>query len=182
MRNLLYLLFFVSFGINAQEIPLKKEIEIVLGDDTFKFDEIVYYKINKSFNASNLKFKKNHSPKKKLIYEIVKGSAPKSITDTFFMNDLEKLSFHKEKLNIAQYPKIVEIYTRGSRRYDTSCVKTFRDILVFKKNNNIVGMSKICFDCGWETTFFNEQKYSNLIDITYFEELENLLNSKVNSN
>ncbi|TDX87215.1 hypothetical protein [Epilithonimonas xixisoli] len=97
------------------------------------------------------------------------------------MKDLEKLNFHKEKLEVAKYPKIVEIYTRGSAHYDTSCVKTFRDILVFKKNNKIVGVSKICFDCGWETTFFNEHTYYNLIDITYFEELEILLNSKANS-
>ena len=88
----------------------------------------------------------------------------------------------KEKLEAAQYQKIVDIYTRGSAHYDTSCVKTFRDILVFKNKNKIVGISKICFDCGWETTFFNEHHYYNLIDITYFEELENLLNSKPNSN
>ena len=160
---------------------IKKRTEIILAD-TIKFDEIVYYKINKSFNTFRFKYKKKHSPKEKLIDEILNGGTPRTVSDTLFVKDLEKLNFHKQKLDVAQYPKIVEIYKRGSRRYDTSCVKTFRDILVFKKNNKIVGMSKICFDCGWETTFFNEHRYSNLIDITYFEELENLLNSKANSN
>ena len=181
MKNLFYLLFFVGFGIKAQEIPFKKDTEIVL-DVAIKFDEIVYYKTNKSFNADNLKFKKNHSSKKKLIYEIVKGGIPKSISDTLFVKNLESLNYHKEKLEVVQYQKIAEIYTRSSAHYDTSCVKTFRDILVFKNNNKIVGISKICFDCGWETTFFNQKRYYNLIDITYFEELENLLNSKPNSN
>ncbi|MBP6576210.1 MAG: hypothetical protein KA232_03235 [Chryseobacterium sp.] len=181
MKNLFFLLFFLGIGIKAQEISFKKDSEIVL-DVTIKFDEIVYYKTNKSFNAYKLKYKKNHSTKKKLIYDIVKGSTPKSISDNLFVKDLEKLNFHKEKLEAAQYQKIVDIYTRGSAHYDTSCVKTFRDILVFKNKNKIVGISKICFDCGWETTFFNEHHYYNLIDITYFEELENLLNSKPNSN
>ncbi|TDX87214.1 hypothetical protein [Epilithonimonas xixisoli] len=62
MKNLIYFLFFVGFGIKAQEIPLKKEIKIILAD-TIKFDEVVYYKTNKSFNADNLKLKKNYSPK-----------------------------------------------------------------------------------------------------------------------
>ncbi len=181
MKNLIYYLFFVSLGIKAQEIPLNKDTEIVLGNDTIKFDEIVYYKINKSVNTHRLRYKKNHSAKKKLIYEVVFGDAPNSISDTLFVKDLEKLNFHKEKLEITQYQKIAEIYTRGSKRYDVACVTTFRDILVFKKNSRIIGLSKICFDCGWETTIFNGNQYYNLINYTYFEELEKLLNSKVNS-
>ena len=167
-----------NFHLYENELnSLKKDTEIAL-DVAIKFDEIVYYKTNNSFNAYHLKFKKNHSDKKKLIYDIVKGTTPKSISDTLFVKDLEKLNFHKEKLEVAQYQKIAEIYSRGSAHYDTSCVKNFQDILVFKKNNTIIGISKICFDCGWETTFFNEHHYYNLIDITYFEELENLLKSK----
>ena len=180
VKNLIYLLFFVGFGIKAQEISLKKDTEIILGD-TIKFDEIVYYKINTSFNTFRFRYKKKYSPKKKLIHEIVSGDVPKSIRDTLFVEDLEKLNFHKEKLEIYQIQKIAEIYSRGSRNYDVACVKNFRDILVFKKKNTIIGVSKICFDCSWETTLFNEYRYYNLIDITYFEELEKLLNSKLNS-
>lgn len=183
MKNLIYLLFFIGFGIKAQEIPFKKDTEIVLGkNNKIKFDEIVYYKTNKSFNTFRFKYKKKDAPKKKLIDEIVFGGSPKSISDTLFVKDLEKLNFHKEKLDVTRYQKIAEIYSRGSSNYDVACVTTFRDILVFKKQNKIIGVSKICFDCSWEQTFFNDKSYYNLIDITYFEELENLLNSKPNSN
>lgn len=184
MRNLIYILFFVGCGAvkPLEEAPVKQNTEIILGNDTIKFDEIVYYKINKSFDAFRFSHKKKYSPKEKLIDKIVTGDAPKSISDTLFVKDLENLNYHKEKLGVAQYPKIVEIYTRGSAHYDTSCVKTFRDILIFKKNNKIIGVSKICFDCGWEETFFNQNRYYNLIDISFFEELQNILNSKVNLN
>ena len=57
VKNLIYLLFFVGFGIKAQEISLKKDTEIILGD-TIKFDEIVYYKINTSFNTFRFRYKK----------------------------------------------------------------------------------------------------------------------------
>lgn len=178
MKNLFYLLFFAGFGIKAQEVSFKKNGEIILRKDTVRFDEIIHYKMNKSFSGDNLRFKKHLSARKKIIYGIVKADVPRTVSDTLFVKDLEKLNFHKERLEIAQYPKIAEIYSRGSGNYETACVKTFRDILVFKKNNKIVGISKICFDCGWESTFFNEKRFNNLIDITYFEELENLLNSK----
>lgn len=184
MRNLFYILFLISCGLAKSQgkAPLKQNTEIVLGKETVKFDEIVYYKINKSFNTYNLKYKKDYSPKKKLVYEIVKGNTPRTMSDTLFVKNLERLNYYKENLTIPQYQKIAEIYSRGSGNYDTSCGKTFRDILVFKKNNKIIGVSKICFDCGWETTVFNENRYYNLIDIAFFEELENILNSKINSN
>ena len=137
--------------------------------------------MNRSFNTHRIK-SGNKSAKKKLIYEIVRGTIPNNLNDTLFVKNLEKLNFHKEKLEISQIQKIDEIYSRGSGNYGVACVKTFRDILVFKRKNTIIGVSKICFDCSWEKTFFNEHWYSNLIDITYFEELENLLNSKSNSN
>lgn len=73
---------------------------------------------------------------------------------------------------------MAEIYECGSAKFDVACKQTYRDILIFKKNNKNVGISKICFSCGWETTFFNKHFYSNLISLYDINELENTLKRK----
>lgn len=166
----------ISCGVQQSKVPLKKETKFALGQDTVKFDEINYYKLDKYFDEFYLK-NYHKSPKRKIIYNIVYGDTPKTVSDTLFVKDLEKYHFHQAHLEISKYQKIAEIYANGSIKYDVTCKVTFRDILVFKKNNKIVGISKICFGCDWETTFFNENRYYNLVSIDKFKELENLLNS-----
>lgn len=175
----LFLLFIlISCGVQKSEISFKKETKFSLGEKQIvKFDEINYYKLDKSFDEFYL-INHHKSKKRKLLYDIVYGEAPRTVSDTLFVKDLEKNHYHKVKLNPSNYQKIAKIYTYGSRRYDVTCKLIFRDILVFKKDNKIVGISKICFGCGWETTYFNELFYNNLIPIDKFVEFENLLNSK----
>ena len=180
MKYLFFLLIsiFVSSQVNKPENSLKNETIINLGNsDTIKFDEIVYYKINQPYKKYNLK-RNSKSSKRKLKYEIIYGSIPRTVEDTLFVKDLEKYNYHKIDLNNSNFKKIAKLYESGSRKYDVTCKLIFRDILVFKKSNKIVGISKICFGCGWETTYFNEHFYNNLIPIDKFVEFENLLNSK----
>ena len=166
----------ISCVIQQSKVPLKKETNFALGENEIvKFDEIYYYKIDKSFDEFYLS---NHhkSKKRKAIYDIVYGNTPRTVSDTLFVKDLEKYHYDKVVLDASKYQKIAKIYAYGSIKYDVACKVIFRDILVFKKNNKIVGISKICFGCGWETTFFNQKSYYNLISMNKFDELENLLN------
>lgn len=105
MRNLLYLLLFVGSGISAQENSLKKDYEIVLDKkNTIKFDEIVYYKMNRSFNTHRIK-NGNKSAKKKLIYEIVRGTIPNNLNDTAVCEKLRKTKFSQRKIRNFPNPK-----------------------------------------------------------------------------
>ena len=166
----------IGCGVQKSNVLLKKETNFALGENEIvKFDEINYYKFDKSFDEFYL-INHHKSSKRKAIYDIVYGNTPKTVLDTLFVKDLEKYHYHKKHLENSKYQKIAEIYANGSRQYDVTCKVTFRDILVFKKNNKIVGISKICFGCGWETTFFNQKRYYNLVSIDKFDELENILN------
>ena len=177
MKFIFYILCFALIGCGVQQskVLFKKETKFALGQDTVKFDEINYYKLDKYFDEFYL-INHHKSPKRNAIYDIVYGNMPRNVSDTLFVKDLEKYHYHQTHLETSRYQEISKIYAYGSKRYDVACKVTFRDILVFKNKNRIVGISKICFGCEWETTFFNENRYYNLVSIDKFDELENLLN------
>lgn len=57
--------------------------------------------------------------------------------------------YFKKKINSTKFEALNKIfiekpYEEGSAR---ACIPVFRDILIFKKNDKITGMMKICFNC-----------------------------------
>lgn len=78
--------------------------------------------------------------------------------DLAAIQNIEKLYLIKRRLPNAAVTKISEIYYDGYNFTKTRCVPVYRDILVFKKNDSVVGLSKICFDCDIQHTI---DKYGN---------------------
>ncbi len=64
----------------------------------------------------------------------------------------------KELINSELYPKINEIHKNDISFEDSKCIPIYRDILVFKKNDSIVAISKICFDCEMQYTLKSNQE------------------------
>jgi len=82
--------------------------------------------------------------------EIIYGSKPDNITDTLFIQDLEKYGF--TSMNIThKHHSINELFKDRRGLFISisrfACVHIFRDILVLKKDNKIVGVVKVCFEC-----------------------------------
>ena len=97
--------------------------------------------------------------------------------DSKFHEDLIKVGFKKSEIEKAKFSKLKDIlkYEFNIKIGKSRCETTYRDILVFQKNNKIVGVVKICFGChkycsiGENLPDFNFEKYT---------ELETLLKNK----
>lgn len=176
MKYCSFIVLILLLNCNTKKVVdnSKQNTVIKLGDEVIHFDIIDYYRIKKSYADVD---ERNFSEKDEM-KEVIFGNIPFKNTDTLFVNKLDDKYFQKVKMDSFDYYKIAEIYECGSAKFDVACKQTYRDILIFKKNNKNVGISNICFSCGWETTFFNEHFYSNLISLYDFNELENTLKRK----
>ena len=86
----------------------------------------------------------------------------------------------KELINSELYPKINEIYKNDISFEDSKCIPIYRDILVFKKNDSIVAISKICFDCEMQYTLKSNQEIIE-IDNENILKLKGILNHRSES-
>jgi len=116
----------------------------------FDYDEIDHYHINMEENSiMTLDTIPNRSKKDQLKLDILINKTPKDINDTEFIKSLDKLGFKKSVIKAQNFKKINEIFIEKtvSEILEYACVPVYRDILVFKKGEKIIGMAKICFDC-----------------------------------
>jgi len=70
--------------------------------------------------------------------------------DTTIFSNLHVLGYVQTDLPGELFSRLNEIFC--FRKHETisigRCMPVFRDILLFKKDNRIVGTARICFDCG----------------------------------
>lgn len=93
--------------------------------------------------------------------------------DTKFHEELTKVGFKKSEIEKVKFSKLKEIlkYEFNIEIGTSRCETTYRDILVFQKNNKIVGVVKICFGCkkycsiGENLPDFNFEKYKELEEL-----------------
>jgi len=116
----------------------------------FQFDKIEHYFL--SIDESTLmkmdeKETKTEKEKKQLALLI--QYTPDTLSDTPVLKNLKLLDFRKNDIPADKFEQIREIFcNRDSKEIvATSCIAIYRDILIFKKNNKIVGTAKICFEC-----------------------------------
>lgn len=122
----------------------------IQGKKFFDYDEIDYY-----FNdydaakLSDLYDNQSRSELDCLKTEIVIGDIPKDITDLSFIDHLEKIGYKKSRVEQSKFSDIDKIFFEKTAKESlvTACVHVYRDILIFRKNNKVVGTAKICFDC-----------------------------------
>lgn len=90
--------------------------------------------------------------------------------DSKFHKELASVGFEKSEIEKDKFSKLKEIlkYEFNVKIGTSRCETTYRDVLVFQKNNEIVGVVKICFDChqycsiGENLPDFNFDKYNEL--------------------
>lgn len=80
---------------------------------------------------------------------IILGNFPKSIADSTFVRDLKKIGYNKKQVSEQYFPELDKIfsYQRAFSLTSTACSPIYRDLLIFRNNNSIVGIAKICFEC-----------------------------------
>jgi hypothetical protein len=127
-----------------------------LGDYYFDFDEIDHYSIEieeddifNNLDASNL------SEIEVLQNDLLISNTPKSVTDTLFLKNIDKTNYSKNDVSQEELSLINDIFREKSHKNPSwfACIAVYRDILIFRKQGKIVGISKICFHCSQNEIF-----------------------------
>jgi len=176
-------LIILSFPYNSLIDNSKNEVETKMNNYFFEFDELFHYRteINQSVLLAR-EGDKNLSPNEQLQIDLIIREKPYSIEDTLFITQLEDIGFKKKKIHKNQFEIINEVFKEkedyGALAIIYECIPKYRDILIFKKNDKIIGMAKVCFSCDQNKiygTTANTEKFG--LDGDYAK-LNELLNGK----
>ena len=149
--------------------------------DYFKFDEVVHFKLNPNINNDSIFPNKIKSEIDSLRKQIIIGDRPDKISDSIFINDLEKIGFAKIKIDSFSNEKINDIYQKKSSPFfktSMACEAVYRDILIFKKNQKTIGFSKICFECDKSINIGFNGKLASFERKSDFENLKKVLENE----
>ncbi|KIA99275.1 hypothetical protein OA93_06505 [Flavobacterium sp. KMS] len=133
--------------IPKENIAQKKELK-----KFYESDKIDHYYLDISEDAFFSLMKKENKTQddKSLAQLLVASNYPNSISQPNFESDLKKFHFAKHELNKEKKKEIENIFSQqDSLRYEyAGCLPKYRDIFIFKKNDSIIGIAKVCFGCG----------------------------------
>jgi hypothetical protein len=147
----------------------------------YDFDKITHYSINIGESEFfEIVGKNSKSKKEQLLINILLNETPTTIRDTLFLNKLNDIGFVEKTISKGRYENIKEIFCEKThfKNEATSCIAVYRDILVFKKNSKIVGIAKICFECGKDYMVGTNANTSEFGQSGDYEKLYELLNQK----
>lgn len=148
----------------------------------FQFDEIVYYRLDENFVDLNKDAKEVNTLDTTNIavyqFNVINSSIPLDLNNNLLENKLKQIGYSKFEIPIKYYKEIDEIFSYKDYKdaFNVGCLPWYRDILIFKMENKIVGVAKICFQCGQhvitgtigETQWFgNDGDYEKLEKILY---------------
>jgi hypothetical protein len=117
----------------------------------FQFDQIEHFKNEIDENKIlNFGAKSKNTPKEKKLMKILLEDNLDNLVDTTILENLQNIGFQKKQIPQNKFEEINEIFheKKHSEVIEMSCVAIYRDILIFKMNDKIVGTAKICFGCG----------------------------------
>ena len=149
-RYLIVLLIFLMISCKSKE---EKRF--------FDFDSIEYYSLNKEKEKELIENNRkdvNNSLFNKIIY----SDFPTELTNTVFYKTINSDGFSKFELSQkdVEYLKndvFKEKFSLKMFEMVKGCAPEYRDILIFKKKNEISGIAKICLFCG-EFYFVSSKK------------------------
>ena len=117
---------------------------------TVKFDEIIHYKLD-TLAVDEID-----------INDILSGEAIQNISDTLIIDQFTEFGFVRSEVGKSDYIKLHQVLTSNQNTIDnTKCLPIYRDFLILKNKNKIVGIFKICFECSqlnYLDAFTNEER------------------------
>ena len=120
------------------------------GKKFFDYDEIDHYSTNfDDEKIGELFDNKSKSEIDSIKMGVILDKIPNNISDLSFIQKLERIGYKKSIVDKSKFKYIDKIFVEKSVRENiaTACIYVYRDILIFKKENKVIGTAKICFDC-----------------------------------
>jgi len=137
----------------------------------FDFDQVVHY----SFKNARTHFDCNTGViLEDFGCEIVNHVRPMKISDSLFIDSLHLLGYSKTEIDTSKYIKLKQVFSETKPPlFDSysACEPIYRDILIFKKSNQITGMAKICFECSQKVIIGNKVKVNGNFDYSTLNEI-----------
>lgn len=128
----------------------KKKSSVSTDLPFFHFDKVEYYHptITKE-ELHSIIMKPNKTREEQALLQIVTGDIPVSIKDTMFIKNMEILNFKKDTIDTKMNLKISHLFSlrEATESKPKTCNTEFSNILIFRRNNHIIGMAKIDFNC-----------------------------------
>ncbi|MCZ8170011.1 MAG: hypothetical protein O9297_07840 [Flavobacterium sp.] len=144
----------------------------------FEFDTVIHYSKNITGDSISYIYNKEKSdPKYKLYRKIFESEYPKKLSEKSIEKELVEFGYIANVLSQTQKKDINFLFSKyvNDEYIFQGCIPVYRDILIFKKNEEVIGIAKICFDCKMLYIVGSNKKYSNLVDFSEFKKLNDLL-------
>ncbi|MBW8362021.1 MAG: hypothetical protein K0M56_07540 [Kaistella sp.] len=150
---LLFLVFFLMV-LNCKKNSSEKPIQKITVEQNiqpfFDYDKIEYYhsNIDNSLNGLNEIYDKlEENQIDSLQFKVLIGNVPENNIDSGSVNKLNQIGFRKIPLSDKKQNELKVIFVAKNRKSEPKdgLKPIFTDILVFKKQNKIVGFSKLSF-------------------------------------
>lgn len=150
---LLFLGILLVFGCHQNNIlnKTRNESTDTTVEGYFHFDRIDHYVyINSTDDILKKAFSSKLSIKDSIIFEALTEMKPRILINQESLLNYGSLGYSLGRLDTTHYKKISRVFSKEmhDERNATSCMPIFRDILIFRNNNEINGIAKVCFDCG----------------------------------
>ncbi len=141
------------------------------------FDSLEYYSMDIDlFKIGELEDKKNKSEKERLLLSVLEDDK----LDLSLLSHLKNIGYVRGSLDQSRYRAVDSLFFLKTRtdHLDTSCIYEFRDILVFYKNKQCIGIAKICFDCKAMVSWSDKPNFAGFGDWEDYDKLHLLLRGK----
>lgn len=154
------------------------------GKPFFTFDAIDYYKNDIDENTAMNLLDYRPTSLDSIRYNLIIDETSENISNEYFINNLTKAGFNKTEIKSEDFQKLAALFSEQHQREEIyfACIPIFRDILVFKKNEKVIGVAKICFGCNRNKIIASKSNTSNFGQGKDYELLSLILNNYKNKN
>ncbi|AXY73961.1 hypothetical protein D3H65_08180 [Paraflavitalea soli] len=144
----------------------------------FDFDEVDHYYLNISrelLEEMDTKKTKTYLEEKQINW--LRQYASDELPDAGVSNELAFAAYVKKAVPAAVFTQIQDIFCDRPHEPGpaSGCIPEFRDILLFKKKQQIVGFAKICFTCHKHSISGTDLNTSEFGQSGDYEKLFNIL-------
>ena len=144
----------------------------------FIYDNVEHYYIDISEGDElQLENKKKKTGSEKKLLDLLIQDSPYTLADTPVLKNIVEIGFIRKDLPTGKLQKIKDLFCERKiiEVLSLTCDAVYRDILIFKQQNNIVGTAKICFKCNQIVIAGTSGETEDFGQSGEFTELYNLL-------